>query len=101
RVLDTATITLDTTRRYITFRGAGAGGRNACLPAVYVDGAVVRFPRLLGVGATVDDGYPTLDEIVRAYDIEAVELYDSPSEGPAEFVQTQPPCGSIVIWTVR
>ncbi|MDT8342013.1 MAG: carboxypeptidase regulatory-like domain-containing protein [Longimicrobiales bacterium] len=100
RQVDMASVTLDTTRRYLTFRGARFGGNNGCLPAIYVDGAVVRFPRLIQDGG-LDSSYPTLDEIVRAFDVEAVELYDGPSSGPAQYVQSQPPCGSIVVWTVR
>ncbi|HSM04247.1 MAG TPA: carboxypeptidase regulatory-like domain-containing protein [Longimicrobiales bacterium] len=41
------------------------------------------------------------DWVIRAFDVEAIELYDGPSSGPPEFVQASPPCGSIVIWTRR
>lgn len=104
--VDMASSTGNTTRRYLQFRGARAsGGRNTCLPAVYVDGAIVRFPQILGGGALgqVDAGgdTPSLDELISAFNVEAIELYDSPSEGPPEFTQASPPCGSIVVWTRR
>jgi hypothetical protein len=104
--VDMASLTGNTTRRYLEFRGARAsGGRNVCLPAVYVDGAIVRFPRILGdspLGQTdAGGGYPSLDELISAFNVEAIELYDSPSEGPPEFTQASPPCGSIVVWTRR
>jgi hypothetical protein len=104
--VDMASATNNTTRRYLQFRGARAsGGRNACMPAVYVDGAIVRFPRVLGGGALgqMGDGsdYPSLDEIISAVNVEAIELYDSPSSGPPEFTQASPPCGSVVVWTRR
>ena len=104
--VDMASQTGSTTERYLQFRGARAGGgRNACLPAIYVDGGIVRFPRLLGGSAIgqMDAGgdVRTLDDIIGAFDVEAIELYDGPSSGPPEFVQSSPPCGSIVIWTRR
>jgi protocatechuate 3,4-dioxygenase beta subunit len=103
--VDMASSTGSTTRRYLQFRGARAsGGRNACIPAVYVDGAIVRYPQLLGGGALAQmsgGDVRTLDEIISAFDVEAIELYDGPSSGPAQFVQATPPCGSVVVWTRR
>ena len=104
--VDMASQTGSTTERYLQFRGArSGGGPNACLPAIYVDGGIVRFPRLLGGSAVaqmdVGGDVRTLDDIIGAFDVEAIELYDGPSSGPPEFVQSSPPCGSIVIWTRR
>ena len=103
--VDMASQTGNTTRRYLRFRGARAsGGRNACLPAIYVDGVILRYPKILGQGTPnaqmgTGDDYRSLDEIVAAFDVEAIELYDGPSSGPPEFTQATPPCGSMVVWT--
>ena len=88
----------NTTRRFFVFRRATAA-HDSCLPAVFLDGQIVRQ------GGPIRDpdteGRMTLDEIVPAQDIEGMEIYDSPSSVPAQFTGPGAACGVVVIWTRR
>lgn len=99
--LDQASLTGNTTRQYIQFRAATRASQlgSACMPAVYVDGSLARWGQVLGADDVGD--YPTLDELVSGADIEAVELYDSSSSIPPEFMGPGTLCGAIVVWTRR
>lgn len=97
---DNASSTGDTTKRLVQFRAAvRITGRPNCLPAVYVDGSLVRW------GETVDPDelalYPSIDELVPPDAIEGVELYDTPSSIPPRFLGPGSLCGVIVVWTRR
>lgn len=93
----------NTTRSFIQLRGAiRASSNQHCLPAVYLDGALVRWGRREGVAE--DDrltSYPSLDELVSGYDVEAIEIYDTPSTIPVAFSGPGSLCGVIVVWTGR
>lgn len=94
--LDQSSLTGNTTKRYVQLRGARrASGRANCMPAVYLDGQLVRWGQDLASG----DGYPSLDELVDAQDIEAVEVYDTPSTIPPRFMGPGSLCGVLVVWT--
>lgn len=99
--LDASSLTGNTTRQFVQFRsGTRASQRgSACMPAVYVDGSLARWGEVLTAGEVA--GYPTLDELVSGADVEAVELYDSSSSIPPEFMGPGTLCGAIVVWTRR
>lgn len=63
-------------------RGAGSISESVCVPPLIVDG--------LRMETTVD--------IVRPWEVRAIEVYRGSSEVPVEF---NDPCGAIVIWTKR
>ncbi len=95
---DVSSLTGNTTERRIHLRGAvRASGRQNCMPAIYIDGALVRWGVRLGEGNSA--GYPTLDDLVNAADVQAVEVYETPSSTPANFMGPGSLCGVIVIWT--
>lgn len=87
----------NTTKRRIQFRGAiRASGQSGCMPAIYIDGRLARWGEVLkDAGAD----YPTLDDLVGVHDIEGIELYDTPSTIPPQFMGPGTLCGAIVIWT--
>lgn len=58
----------------------------ACAPRVWVDGVIAR-------GLELDD--------IPAGDVEALELYASPSSVPSEFTAAEFDCGVVAIWTRR
>lgn len=64
------------------------GDSGPCLPKLYVNGNRVGY----GQGMSLDD-------LVSPEQVEAVELYRSPSETPQEFNDSDAACGVIAIWT--
>jgi Carboxypeptidase regulatory-like domain/TonB-dependent Receptor Plug Domain len=52
-------------------------------------------------GAPFDNSQNDLDQMIRPDDIEAVEVYKSPSEVPVQFQGTNGSCGTILVWTKR
>jgi hypothetical protein len=89
-----ASVTLDTTRRWLQFRSAGRTGRNACFPAIYVDGALAR-KGWVSLGGAPPLDLPTLDDLVSPEDIEAMEVYET--QVPVRFGGGGG-CGVVVIW---
>lgn len=102
----------------LQMRGTHPGQGGACAPRVYVDGLIIirGDSRPVGAGGTAKedeieralDGdprnpQPSLDDVVNPEQIEAIEVYRSASQVPAEFggasVFTR--CGVVVIWTRR
>ena len=100
----------------LQMRGTHPAEGGACAPRVYVDGLVVirgdAHPLRPGGTAREDeieralDGdprnpEPSLDDIVNPDQIEAIEVYRSSSQVPAEFGGTSvvTRCGVVVIWT--
>ena len=64
-------------------------GKQKCDVNVYIDGALLRA------------GPGTINQMVFASDVEAVEVYRGPAETPADFLSSNSRCGVIVIWTKR
>lgn len=60
-----------------------------CNMEIFVDGA-----RVGGLGEGVD-----IDRLVRAQDVEAVEVYGGPSEVPIQYRSQRSSCGAVLIWT--
>jgi Carboxypeptidase regulatory-like domain/TonB-dependent Receptor Plug Domain len=52
-------------------------------------------------GAPYDNSQNDLDQTIRPDDIEAVEVYKSPSEVPVQFQGHNGSCGTILVWTKR
>jgi hypothetical protein len=52
-------------------------------------------------GAPFDNSQNDLDQMIRPDDIEAVEVYKSPSEVPVQFQGHNGSCGTILVWTKR
>jgi hypothetical protein len=52
-------------------------------------------------GAPFDNSDNSLDQMLRPDDIEAVEVYKSPSEVPVQFQGQNGSCGTILLWTKR
>jgi Carboxypeptidase regulatory-like domain len=95
---DQASRSGSTTRQFIQFRRVVQAVGNNCMPAIYVDGSLLRW----GVELHSEDqvaSYPTLDELVDVADIEGIEIYQSPSSIPARFQGPGTLCGAIVVWT--
>jgi hypothetical protein len=67
--------------------------RGECVPKVYLDGMRQNRGGAAGSAAVVD-------EVVRPYDLEGVEVYRGISEVPAEFYD-EGHCGVILLWTRR
>ncbi|MEQ9400427.1 MAG: carboxypeptidase regulatory-like domain-containing protein [Longimicrobiales bacterium] len=87
-----------TTAPRVQLRGAvRASSRPNCMPAIYIDGALVRWGDAFEGGDLA--GYPTLDELVSGPDIQALEIYETPSAIPARFMGPGSLCGVIVVWT--
>lgn len=59
-----------------------------CTPSLYLDG----FP-MHGMG--IDD----LDMLVPPDRVQGIEIYNSPTNAPAEFISPFAQCGAIVVWT--
>jgi hypothetical protein len=74
----------------ILFRG---GARGECVPRVFING----IPQNRG-GAAGD--LAVVDETVRPYDLEGLEVYRGVSEMPAEYYDDTR-CGVILLWTRR
>jgi len=70
---------------------SGAGGE--CTPRVYIDGIHQNRGGAAGSAAVVD-------ETVRPYDLEGVEVYRGLGEMPGEFYDDRH-CGVILLWTRR
>jgi len=102
----------------LQMRGTHPAQGGACAPRVYVDGLIIirgDSRPVGGGGATKEDEIeraldgdprnpePSLDDVVNPDQIEAIEVYRSASQVPAEFggasVFTR--CGVVVIWTRR
>jgi hypothetical protein len=62
-------------------------GRCGCLPVVIVDGMELQGAATL------------LDEWVKAYDVEGIEVYTGPAQAPPEFGGRENGCAMILIWT--
>lgn len=82
---------MDTNRRFLTFRRASRA--DGCMPAIFVDGNQIRQ------GGRWRSGMPTLDEIIPADEVEALELYDGPASVPSQFSSMGGACGVVVVWT--
>jgi hypothetical protein len=52
-------------------------------------------------GSPYDNSDNALDQTIRPDDIEAVEVYKSPSEVPVQFQGHNGSCGTILVWTKR
>jgi hypothetical protein len=52
-------------------------------------------------GSPFDNSDNSLDQMIRPDDIEAVEVYKSPSEVPVQFQGQNGSCGTILLWTKR
>jgi hypothetical protein len=52
-------------------------------------------------GSPFDNSQNDLDQMLRPDDIEAVEVYKSPSEVPVQFQGHNGSCGTILVWTKR
>jgi hypothetical protein len=75
-------------QQVVTMRGMTMGGR--CSPAIYIDGHIVRRS---------GDGETTIDALVAAPSVAAIEVYPGISK-PGRFTDmTSTPCGAVVIWT--
>lgn len=82
-------------RREVLFRGGirmatSGGGISACYPRVFIDGM------LWALGGTTPTG---LDDLIRPEEVEAVEVYRSPSEIPGQYGGAMAACGVLLIWT--
>lgn len=67
-----------------------------CSPRIFVDNVIARRG-----GRNASPGDPILDVLVPARDINAIEIYRSPSEVPAEYGGPDVTCGVVIIWTKR
>jgi hypothetical protein len=102
QALDVADLLRDIPRVHVVRRGSrsgllpsivflGTGGE--CSPAVFIDGMHQNRGGAAGTAAVVD-------ETVRPYDLEGVEVYRGLTEMPGEFYDDQH-CGVILLWTRR
>jgi hypothetical protein len=62
-------------------------GRGGCLPVVIVDGMELQGAATL------------LDEWVKAYDVEGIEVYTGAAQAPPELAIHENGCATIIIWT--
>jgi hypothetical protein len=67
-----------------------------CPPRVLVDNVIVRR----GGKASMPNETP-LDALLQPLDIQAIEIYRSPSETPQEFGGNEVTCGVVLFWTKR
>lgn len=73
--------------------GAQASMRSAfCFPRVFLDGVLVRLE-------TTSAPTLTLDDVANPDEIEAIEIYRSASQVPAQFGGAGSSCGVVLIWT--
>ncbi len=88
-------------RRVLFTRAQTATGFSGfpCIPTIYVDGAMVRASVFL----KPDDPNPppSLDDLIRPVNIEAIEIYKSALRTPVQFAPRGALCGAIVIWSRR
>jgi outer membrane receptor for ferrienterochelin and colicin len=80
-------------RSEITF-SRGMSSMRQCMPAIFIDGALMRS------GGILRPNELPLDEWVNPRDIEGIELYHGAAATPAIYNQ-QAQCGVVVIWTKR
>ena len=80
-------------RSEITF-SRGMSSMRQCMPAIFIDGALMR------AGGILRPNELPLDEWVNPRDIEGIELYHGAAATPAMYNQ-QAQCGVIAIWTKR
>ncbi len=75
------------------------GSQGVCLMNLYIDGSRVELgsaaDRGLGVGLDVT----TLDDVISANDVGAIEVYPSGVSGPPKYSGVSRGCGTILIWT--
>lgn len=69
-----------------------SGGMNICWPMVYLDRHLIRTGGLGGDPAA-------LNELAKAFDLAAIEIYRSAAEIPPQFNGPNAGCGVIVLWT--
>ncbi len=67
-----------------------------CQPRVIIDKVIVRRGGKAGQASETQ-----LDMLVQPTDIQAIEIYRSPSETPQEFGGNEVTCGVVVFWTQR
>lgn len=76
-----------------------------CYPSVWVDGALVRRSRV-ETAAQMDPDVPEVvttipfDRLVSPGQVQAIEVYASSAQIPAQYAGTEARCGVILIWTV-
>lgn len=102
----------------LQMRGTHLAQGGPCAPRVYVDGLIIirgesRPPQREGTatGGDIEDVFendprtpePSLDDIVSPDQIQAIEVYRSASQVPAEFggASAFTRCGVVVVWTRR
>jgi hypothetical protein len=66
--------------------------RGVCQQTVVLDGVVMRM------GGSSGGGQP-VDELLNPFNLEAVEVYSSPSGVPVQFKGYMSPCGAIIAWS--
>ncbi len=69
--------------------------RGKCQPSVVLDGVVLRPG---GVGSRGD---LLLDDLINPFNVEALEVYPSPSGVPIQYAGYLSPCGAIIAWSRR
>ena len=100
----------------IQFRGAVVHAGAVCEPRVFIDGLIAirgdSRPATISLGQEVASDLtqedprapePVVDDVVDPNDVEAIEVYRSGVQVPAEFggMSAFTRCGAIVIWTRR
>jgi hypothetical protein len=82
------------TRGDLVMRGGMQGSMRSayCFPRLYLDGVLAR-------PSSTTAPTLTLDELANPEDIEAIEIYRSASQLPAEFSGADSSCGVVLIWT--
>jgi hypothetical protein len=102
QALDVADLLRDIPRVRVVQRGSGSnrlpsvvflGTGGECSPAVFIDGVPQNRGGAAGTAAVVD-------EILRPYDLEGIEVYRGITEMPGEYYDDQH-CGLILLWTRR
>jgi hypothetical protein len=68
--------------------------RGICQQTVVLDGVVLRMGGISGGGDPVD-------QLLNPFNLEAVEVYSSPSGVPVQFKGYMSPCGAIIGWSRR
>jgi len=66
-----------------------SGRANGCAVQWYLD------------GAPYDNSSNDLDQMIRPDDIQAIEVYKSPSEVPVQYQGQNASCGTVLVWTKR
>ena len=67
-------------------------GPAPCLMALFIDGVKTEIGRRGGM-------LTTLEDVISATEVGAIEVYPGPAETPARFIGGENACGTIVIWT--